>query len=218
MKEKGISKLIKYFKSTIEFRCKITPPPKSSSELNFIIENFEKLGTIEYLVNTTLNDVSIIENDGFWLKIIFNPILKRSRFGPILSEEEMPTLDKKSDLVSKTIKSKFINNLYNLIAIPRYLYLKNDNPGFFTNTNHLKFVYDLSSKGSIFYNKFKLSNSSIEHPFITIIESDPTINKFKLRASIRHNYQYFHKIDNIEIIDDARRILQNLQEPLDKNK
>ncbi|KAI5950827.1 hypothetical protein KGF54_003901 [Candida jiufengensis] len=206
-------KILKYFKYAVEFKCKITPPPKTSTELNFIIQNFEKLSAIDYLTNTSLNDVSIIENQGFWMKIVFNPVFNRSKVAPVFSDDDKIN-DDKSELKSKHIQAKLIENLDNLIAIPRYLYLKNDNSGFLSNRTHLKFNYDLSTKGSMYHNKFELSNASNNSAFIYVTKCDPPIDKYKLRASIRHNFSHFHKIDNIEIKTNPYLIVKNLQEPL----
>lgn len=202
-----------YFRYAVGFKCKIIPPPKTPSELQFISESFQKLATVDILKSTLLNLEELIR-DGFHLNILFNPVHKRSLFLPVSMEDETKQI---SDSHSRNImtRDKLVKRLENLIAIPRYLYVENDDK-FLNNERLIEFTHELSDRGRDLVGKYDLSLASMEDPFISITRCDPTMNeklgKYRLRSAVRSNIQHFHKIQDIEIHTNHRYLIHKLED------
>lgn len=197
-----------YFKYAVSFKCKIIPPPKTSSEQQFIIENLQKLATVDILKSTKLNLEEMIK-DGFQLKILFNPAYKKSMLLPVSIDEDAEPI---TELQSRNVanRDKLVRKLDSLIAIPRYLYVENDEK-FLRNERQIQFTHELSEKGRFLTGKYDLSLSSIENPIVSLTRADEKLNNYGLRAAIRHNVLHFHKFQSIEINTNYRYILSQLE-------
>ncbi|KAI5960704.1 hypothetical protein CANMA_003966 [Candida margitis] len=197
-----------YFRHAVSFKCKVVPPPKTPSELQFITQSFQNLGTIDLLKSTALNPEELTRA-GFQLNILFNPVYEKSWFSPVSSNDEF-ALNADSPQRNIMVRDKLVKKLENLIAIPRYLYVENDEK-FLSDQRSIQFVHDLSDRGRNFAGKYDLSLASIEDPFISITTMNEKVNKYGLRAAIRSNIQHFHKFQDIEIHTNHRLIMHKLE-------
>ena len=203
-----------YFKYAVGFKCKIIPPPKTPSELHFITESFRNLATVDILKTTPLHSEALVDNKVFQVDILFSPIRKKSVFLPLSIDDEEAEQIFDSHPRNVVIRDKLKEKLLNLISIPRYLYVENDEM-FSGNQRLIQFVHELSSNGRDLLGKYDLSLGTIENPFISLTKFDPSLNekldKFRLRRAIRNDVQHFHKLQDIEIYTNHTHILHKLE-------
>ncbi|KAI5954823.1 hypothetical protein KGF57_003847 [Candida theae] len=197
-----------YFKYAVGFRCKVVPPPKTTSESQFIVQNLRKLASVDFLKSTNLNSEDIIEN-GYQLDILFNPVHTKSLFSPVSVSDE-PDQINTSHSRNIAARDKLVKQLENLIAIPRYLYVQNDEK-FLNNERQIQFTHKLHERNLDLAGKYDLSLASLDNPLISITQCDDKVKGFSLRAAIRSDVQHFHKFQNIEIHKNHRYILNQLE-------
>ena len=240
MNKKKLSQtILKYFANTIGFSCRITPAPNTSLELDYLLQNFQKLAPLD---NFQTSSDSIRDHDhhdyhhhqnGFFINAIYNPCQNESWFKLIKLDENhqlFKQIDNKlinnynnnnnnNNNNNQTIKNDFIKILTSLVAIPRYSYIEN-NQQFQNYKLQLRFDHNLQRSITNYKGKYNLTTSTIDNPFISIInnkndkngkDDEVQIDYEKLRVNLRHNFQKFHKFDKIEIITNPNRLINKLK-------
>ncbi|KAI3406439.2 hypothetical protein KGF56_000920 [Candida oxycetoniae] len=189
-----------YLKHSVRFRCKLSPPPKSSSELKFVLNVLEKLATVDILRSTSLTplDPKKLLESGFWIDILYSPCYPKSIFSPMLPKGDFPPLSKESIAKNKLAQSNFIEKLNSLVAIPRFHALETDTE-YIENQRGIKLVHQLVPSAMSYRGNYELTTSTIDNPLISIKRKEPLVNEHVLRASMRHNFQLFHKFESIAI-------------------
>ena len=125
-----------------------------------------------------------------------------------IDEDAEPITELQSRNVAN--RDKLVRKLDSLIAIPRYLYVENDEK-FLHNERQIQFTHELSEKGHFLTGKYDLSLASIENPIVSLTRADEKLSNYGLRAAIRHNVLHFHKFQSIEINTNYRYILSQLE-------
>jgi len=187
-----------YFKHHIVAKVKVTPPPSNVSEVNHIFHNLSSLGNLEYF--NMQRDRTKINTYGNSLTLIYNPTSSQSLLGSMLfSKSGSYTLaDFDNDDVLSSKQDSLINNLYKILALPRYSFIHNDSQ---YSNRHLEipFKHQLTPQGLKYGNRYQLNSSTIDSQFINIETPEHKLfsdfNDFK--SNIRFNFQKFHKFDNI---------------------
>ncbi|KAL6454632.1 hypothetical protein SBY92_004099 [Candida maltosa Xu316] len=186
----------KYFLNTVQFSCRITPPPRTANELNYITTNFEKLAPVDYFSTSS-------GKHGYFINVIYSPCRDKSWYRLLSNNERLVTND--GDEL-RDAKRPLVDRLSRLIGIPRYSYIDN-NELFFNNEGQIIFKHTLGEKISEYNNKYTLTTAMNEDPFISVMEAQDSIDFEKLRANLRHRFQFFHKFDKVEIITSTKRVI-----------
>lgn len=207
--------ILKYFANTVGFSCRITPPPNTSLELDYLLHNFHKLAPLDNF-QTISNS-----NHGFFINAIYSPCRDESWF-KLIKPDENHLFEEIDPKFTNTIKNDFINKLTSLVAIPRYSYIEN-NKDFQNYKLKIRFDHNIQRSIANYKGKYNLTTSTVDDPFISIINNDNAngtnnddddevlIDYEKLRVNLRHNFQKFHKFDKIEIITNPNRLINRLK-------
>lgn len=204
---KRFSKLLKY---SVAFSCRLSPPPKTYAELDYILRNLQSLATVELIRSTPLDSKELVRS-GFWINILYNPTNTHSMFLPILLKDEVLNNargENYSDEKQKALQSKLLLKLGKLIAIPRYSFYcdtlaKNDDQPFV-------FRHSLKAGAEKFEGYYNLTTGTMDKPLISIAECEAPCDKRQLRSSILHNFKLFHKFDKVELFTNRERNLSKV--------
>ncbi|CAK7894891.1 hypothetical protein CAAN3_02S06194 [[Candida] anglica] len=192
------TRLASYYRHHVLVTVKLSPSPSSAAEVDHLYESFSRLGNLEYFKiprNQTLNRFSP------YLTMLFNPA-KES----IVSPFSLPpgfALDTPQflDIQQSLLKQK----LASILAIPRYSYIENDQE-YHDGELQVPFKYHASKRALFFESKVHVTPSTINDPFCYIETKYKDLDISHFRKDIRHNFQIFHKLDSISLLDGVEGV------------
>ena len=190
-----------YFKYHVAVRMRLTPSPTNAKEVQHLYYSFKKLpGQIDYFhLGRGEKGLNQFGRD---LTVVLAPT-KFSLLQPF-SEDEMGVEIKEEELQAS--KDSLFNYFTDICGLPRYSYIEGSK-SFLEGKIKIPFKFSLSRHGLKYAGRYKVSSSTIEKPFAHIVptgpeqetglKNDSTFEDF--RRQIRHNFQKFHKFDNVVI-------------------
>jgi len=98
--------ILKYFANTIGFSCRITPPPNTSLELDYLLHNFHKLAPLDNF--PTISN----SNHGFFINAIYSPCRDESWF-KLIKPDENHLFEEIDPKTTSTVDDPFISIIDN---------------------------------------------------------------------------------------------------------
>ncbi|ODV82145.1 uncharacterized protein CANTADRAFT_74717, partial [Suhomyces tanzawaensis NRRL Y-17324] len=173
-------------------RVKITPPPSSPAEAKFLYDSFSQLGNLEYFsIPRDKSGFSIYDN---YIHLVYNPSKQQSLLGSAYLREEAHWEEGEHEL--RIHQKAIVDKLRHTIALPRYSFIKDDSQ-YYNGEVEIQFKHQLPLDALKYDKKYQITSSTIESPFLTL-KREPEFSQIDtLRGKIRHNFQKFHKFDEI---------------------
>lgn len=190
-----------YFKYHVVAKLRLTPSPTNAKEVQHLYYSFKKLpGQVDYFhlsrgergLNPYGRDLTVV--------IAPTKLSLLQPFNEVESEIEI------RDEELQASKDKLISHFASICGLPRYSYIEGSN-SFVEGKIKIPFKFSLSRWGLNYAGRYKVTSSTIDNPFSHIVstgseqetglKNDHTFEDF--RRQIRHNFQKFHKFDNVVI-------------------
>lgn len=188
-----------YFKFCVGARFRLTPQPTTQKEVTFLYESFLKLATLEYF-NVQNTDHSHTNLFGRHVTVLFNASDQFSQLDPLGGMD--PSIQ--TTVVNLQQRQRELKkHLKTICGIPRYSYIENDDL-YFQGREQVPFKHTLISEARQYADQYQITASTVNSPFATIN------TKYKLSevlASLRHNFQKFHKIEPVFVDTGKRAVL-----------
>lgn len=198
------NRLSVYFMHHIFVKIRMSPSPTTTKEVFHLYQNFKKLGgSLEYFeISRGKNGLNTYSNE---VSLIYNPSSQLSQLDPFNGTNKNM---KETTAELLALRTKLTDTIHSICAIPRYSYVENDEQ-YVKGEIEIPYKFRLNRDGLKYDKRYSISTSTVNNQFCFIspaptlenddknIMNDSIITNFK--SHMRHNFQKFHKFDNITI-------------------
>ncbi|KAK6460550.1 hypothetical protein DFJ63DRAFT_337311 [Scheffersomyces coipomensis] len=190
--------LARYLENHIFAEISLSPAPSNSKEVQHLLENFRRLGNLEFF--KVARNRSGLSTYGSKIWLIYNPSENSTLLKPrlISHNNQLPSSFPHVDRLREK-QSEISKRLSGLIALPRYSYIEEDREYLHGDTE-IPFNHRLTREGLKYDHRYSILASRATHQFLELeIEAEEQIDPNDLRKNLRHNFQKFHKFDSVSI-------------------
>lgn len=202
------TRIAHYCQHLLHAEIVMTPPPRSSQEVAFILGSFRSLAQVEsFKFNRSIPKMA---GYGSVLSICFNASAQRSLMQLALlhnHEQSVSDCTWESSQAMALRREALVKSLEHIIAIPRYSFLEGDE-AYSQDLLLARFKHRLVSSGLRFDGQYTITDARASDPFCRVVPEPGHENSLDidlLRKSIRHNFQKFHKFQAINLTLNNQR-------------